>query len=357
MWDTDRPACGTNDEWWTSRHDEWNTGAYGTDSRPPGTPEDPHFNLVGPHVVTLAWTAPGDDWLCGQAASYRIIGSNDPIEHPGDGTVIGDFAATASAGQTQSKLVSNPNTQYRNFAVMYKDNAGNWGHLTSVSLGYVRPAGATPVRASLVPAFQPCTAPNRAHGSPLDDPSCDPPVQESSTLTVGEPTVNGASANSVGSVRLSALAGNPATEDDEADVGIAIDIKDVRCAGTSAGCSAGPGSDYAGRLLATSMLRITDRYNGSSGKEEGTVVDTPLEVPFLCTTTAGVHIGARCTVNTTMDSLLPGAVVEGKRAVWQTGAIEVSDAGPNGNGYGSGCPPACGDGDEAVFMRQGVFVP
>ena len=39
-WRTDQDACGTNDEWWTSRHDEWNTGAYGTDSRPPGTPED-----------------------------------------------------------------------------------------------------------------------------------------------------------------------------------------------------------------------------------------------------------------------------------------------------------------------------
>ena len=37
LWDTDRPACGGgNDEWWTSRHDEWSTGAYGTDSRPPG---------------------------------------------------------------------------------------------------------------------------------------------------------------------------------------------------------------------------------------------------------------------------------------------------------------------------------
>src|SRR4030095_1965163 len=22
-WPTNRPACGTNDEWWTSRHDEW----------------------------------------------------------------------------------------------------------------------------------------------------------------------------------------------------------------------------------------------------------------------------------------------------------------------------------------------
>src|SRR4030095_13282345 len=30
-WETNRPACGDtlggNDEWWTSRHDEWNTGA------------------------------------------------------------------------------------------------------------------------------------------------------------------------------------------------------------------------------------------------------------------------------------------------------------------------------------------
>ena len=38
MWDTNQPACGGNDEWWTIRHDEWNTGAYGTDTRPPGTP-------------------------------------------------------------------------------------------------------------------------------------------------------------------------------------------------------------------------------------------------------------------------------------------------------------------------------
>ena len=40
MWDTDRPACGTNDEWWTSRHDEWNTGAYG-DRHPPARHADP----------------------------------------------------------------------------------------------------------------------------------------------------------------------------------------------------------------------------------------------------------------------------------------------------------------------------
>ena len=32
------PPAARNDEWWTSRHDEWSTGAYGTDTRPPGTP-------------------------------------------------------------------------------------------------------------------------------------------------------------------------------------------------------------------------------------------------------------------------------------------------------------------------------
>jgi len=357
MWDTDRPACGTNDEWWTSRHDEWNTGAYGTDSRPPGTPTGLHFNLIGPHVVTLAWTAPGDDWLCGQGSTYRIIGSDQPIEHPTDGTVIGDFPATASAGQTQSKLVTNTNSQYRYFAVMYRDNAGNWGHLTSASLSYPRPKTATPIQTALVPAYQECTAPNRVHGPPLDDPSCAPPVRETGALTVGAPDANGFVANSVGSVRLSTIAGNPNTQADEADVRVAIDITDVRCAQTSSACPSGAGSDYTGRLLASSVLRITDRSNGASQDQDGTVVDTKLEVPFTCAMTAGVGIGAHCAVQTTMDSLLPGAVTEGRRSVWETGKIEIEDAGPNGTGFGAGCPSACGDGDEAVFMRQGVFVP
>ena len=53
---------------------------------------------------------------------------------------------------------------------------------------------------------------------------------------------------------------------------------------------------------------------------------------------------------------MPGTVVEGRRSVWQLGQVEVKDAGPNGTGYAS-CPPTCGDGDESVFLRQGVFVP
>ena len=37
---------------------------------------------------------------------------------------------------------------------------------------YARPAGASPVRVSLVPAYEPCTSPNREHGPPLAHPAC-----------------------------------------------------------------------------------------------------------------------------------------------------------------------------------------
>ena len=44
-----------------------------------------------------------------------------------------------------------------------------------------RPKGATPLRASMVPAFKACAAPNRTHGAPLAFPSCNPPVQSSTS--------------------------------------------------------------------------------------------------------------------------------------------------------------------------------
>ena len=52
--------------------------------------------------------------------------------------------------------------------------------------GYPRPKGATPMLASLVVAYQPCTTgTNRQHGGPLNALSCNPPVQTSNQLTVG----------------------------------------------------------------------------------------------------------------------------------------------------------------------------
>src|SRR5436190_10965426 len=56
---------------------------------------------------------------------------------------------------------------------------------------YPRPRGATPLRLSLVPAYQECTSPDSMHGAPLVNGSCAPPQLRSSQLTVGTPDANG----------------------------------------------------------------------------------------------------------------------------------------------------------------------
>ena len=214
--------------------------------------------------------------------------------------------------------------------------------------GFPRPKGATPTRVALVPGYNACTAPNRTHGPGLAFPSCNPPVRSSAVLTVGSPDANGFAANSQGSVKLSTITGNPATEADEADIGLTLTATDVR--------NHPAGTDYAGRLGLAANLQITDNANAAEQPEPGTVQTIPLEFAVQCATTVDTTIGGSCSLATTYDALVPGAVQERVRAIWELGQIQVRDAGPNGTGYAA-CPPTCGDGDETVFMRQGIFVP
>ena len=112
---------------------------------------------------------------------------------------------------------------------------------------HVRPKGATPLRVSLVPAYEPCTSPNRTHGPPLAFPSCSPPMQSSNFLTVGTPDANGAAANSIGSLRLDVKATSPE------DLLVRLTVTDVRCrpgtdAGVCSGANAADGPDYSGEL-------------------------------------------------------------------------------------------------------------
>ena len=141
--------------------------------------------------------------------------------------------------------------------------------------GYPRPKGATPMRASLVPAYNQCTSPNRTHGPPWSHRVLQPARADSSQLTIGTPDANGGAANSVGSVRLSVINGNAATAADEADVRYTVSITDVRCkpgAGACGAANTAGGADYTGQLQAKNTLRITDRYNGPS--EVGVGQDT-----------------------------------------------------------------------------------
>jgi hypothetical protein len=168
------------------------------------------------------------------------------------------------------------------------------------------------------------------HGPPLGFGSCNPPVQSSPALTIGTADANGQPAKSVSTVLLETLPGVPATPTDEADVRATVVITDVYEQGSLI--------DYAGEVAAHLGLRITDKLNSGPGVA-ATVSDTSLDFDVPCAPTADTAVGATCTVQTTVDALIPGAVPEGKRSIWALGQVEVDDA----NG--------------APFMRQGVFVP
>jgi hypothetical protein len=214
------------------------------------------------------------------------------------------------------------------------------------SPGFPRPKGATPLRASLVPAYTACTAPNRVHGPPdlpggaNPDQSCNPPAQTSSQLTVGSPDAwPGTQANAVAAVTIAAITGNPATQADEADARYVIDIKDVRKRSDL--------TDYTGQLQVASSLRITDKDNGPS--ETGTVQDIAnYTVTVPCAATGLTDVGSTCALNTTVDALVPGTVKEGRRAMWTLGQVRVNDGGPDG---------VVSTTPNTLFLVQGVFVP
>ncbi len=213
------------------------------------------------------------------------------------------------------------------------------------SVAYPRPGGATPVRVPLLPAYAACESPNSNHVGPLAAGSCAPPAQESSLVTQS-PVGRGSA-----SARLDVINGDPDTPADEADVGINATLTDV--------LNASDGSDYGGRLILRTPIRVTDRANGGTGKEAATAVDASLGVPIDCQPTASTSLGASCSVSTTIDTLVPGFVQEGKRTVISAFQLSVEDAGPDGTidpPLGQ-CPLACGSGDERPYLIQGVFAP
>jgi hypothetical protein len=205
--------------------------------------------------------------------------------------------------------------------------------------GYPRPKGATPVRASLVPAFRPCTAPNRVHGPPLASASCNPPLLASNHLTVGAPDSNGEVANSVGFAQYTVKVGVAGAPDD-ADVLFNFSLTDVRLQGTLA--------DYAGQLQAITTVRITDKLNGPSQDEPATVGDVELPVTVPCATTGSTTVGSTCSLTTSFDAITPGQVVEAKRSIWQLGNVRVNDGGADG---------VVATTPNTLFATQGVLVP
>jgi hypothetical protein len=212
----------------------------------------------------------------------------------------------------------------------------------SVDVGtYARPKGATPLVVPLVIAFRDCTSPNRVHGAPLAYPSCAPPVQASNFLTIGTADSNGAPTKSIGSVRLDTTVGDPSTPADEADLQLKTSVTDVR--------NKSDLSDYGGELQTAISMRITDKLNGSVPVDPGTVQDIPFSYTVPCSPTSDTTVGSTCAVATTADSLVPGTITEGKRAIWEVGQVQLYDGGADS--------VASTTADNTLFETQGVFVP
>ncbi len=140
LWATGTPSCdrdgiSTNAEWWTFHHDEHGTNNYGHDARPPGTPEDLGASLdSGSGDVTLDWSAPGDDWRCGNATRFRVLLGDGPIADPGDGTEALERDAGSSGSAETATLTSAEVGDATHAAIFYRDDAGNWGLVADVEL-------------------------------------------------------------------------------------------------------------------------------------------------------------------------------------------------------------------------------
>lgn len=235
-------------------------------------------------------------------------------------------------------------------------------HVQTAGATHARPAGATPVRVPIVPAFEPCTAPNRTHGPALAFPSCNPPVQTSSYLTVGTPDSGGAGANSIASLKLKVQSGPP-------DFLMTLNATDIRCrpAGPPSYCSAANasgGPDYSGEISIQASLRITDHWNSrvqppaptDPYDQPGTGLDTGWVPPPIasCASTASTSIGGTCSVSTSGNAIAPtfSPTVGGKRFLMEVGQLQVFDGGPDGVAFFGG--PA---GSDTLFGVQGVFIP
>ena len=277
-------------------------------------------------IYVFEGSGPSGHWV---QVTDNAWNDEDPAWSP-DGTKIAftsnrdgnyEIYVMNADGTNQTRLTNDPQDQ------TLPSWQPTWGS------GYPRPKGATPMRVSLVPAYAACAAPNRTHGPPLAFGSCNPPAPESAELTVGD-----APANMSGFVRYEAILGNVSTPEDEADLGLRVQISDVRERDTL--------DDYAGEVQGQASTRMTDRTG--SGGDPGTAIDVRFPLTTPCAPTPDPAVGSTCSLTTTLDTLIPGAVVERERTILQLGQVRVVDGGPDGDVLTE---------PNTVFLRQGVFVP
>jgi hypothetical protein len=152
--------------------------------------------------------------------------------------------------------------------------------------------------------------------------------------------VNGKPAIAAGLVQYRAVAGDPKTPQDEADLRIRVHQNDVRIWRS-------PYNDAVGTLVVHTDLRVTDTFNAGGGSDgSATVVGHRLYAGAPCVETAGPE-GATCSLDTSADALVPGIVREGRKAVWEIGEVRAY--------HSFGDDPHVFN--PLVSFAQGIFIP
>jgi dipeptidyl aminopeptidase/acylaminoacyl peptidase len=266
--------------------------------------------------------------------------SSDPAWSP-DGQLLvfhGDREGTADG-----LFIFNPDTHAEQLIV--DGHSPDWQAVQPAPAGfYPRPKSAGQVRVGLVPAYAECGpgSADRTHGPPLANPSCSSPDQVSAALTVGTPDANGNPSKAIGYLQTKPRLGDPATTANEADVDTHLLMLDVR--------NRSDLSDYTGELVAELRVQITDRNNGpgTGAAATGTTTEIPLELAFSCTPTSDATVGSYCELESALNVLIPGAVKEKQRAIWEIGQVRIYDGGADG---------LADTEPNTLFMTQGLFVP
>ncbi len=102
VWDT--PGLSGQNQAYSFHQDNWHTGRYGMDTRPPLVPRAVTVSRTR-RGARVCWIAPGDDWSVGTAASYQLSGfAQAPTpESFAAGRPLGGAPAPAPGGRASAR--------------------------------------------------------------------------------------------------------------------------------------------------------------------------------------------------------------------------------------------------------------
>jgi hypothetical protein len=168
QWSTAGAAC-SNDQWWSNHHDEWNSGAYGKMTRPPGAITDLRYTGTDANPA-VAFTWSGAAFRCGVASSADVRVSSSPIT-PQNFSQATEAASMhgAAPGTAATQAVAGVGGPCLYIAVQARNSAGLRSPLAEV----VRGTGCAPVPAQpgITPASLTVTGgmPNTSAAGPGSD--------------------------------------------------------------------------------------------------------------------------------------------------------------------------------------------